>query len=486
MGKTRQQSAYGDFQTPLELAHIATQVLAEAGLVPRSIIEPTCGKGNFLIAASASFPGAQDLRGFEVNPAYVSEARRAIDSSKAEIHCADFFAVDWQALLAELAEPILVIGNPPWVTNAELGTLGSSNLPEKTNFQGLQGFAAKTGKSNFDISEWMLIRLMELLSGRQATLAMLCKTTVARKALLHAWKTGLGVSHAETHLIDAPRHFHAAVDACFLICNFAEGKSPGQCLAFAELGASAELPAFGLRDGQLIADITAYEKWCHLRGGGPYRWRSGIKHDCSKVMELTCQGEFMVNGMGERVDVESEYLYPMLKSSELAHGRTANPTRQMLVTQRSVGQETDQIRTRAPKTWGYLHSHAEALGRRASSIYRNRPPFSMFGVGEYTFAPFKVAISGFYKHLTFAVLGPHHHKSIVLDDTSYFIPCQTEGEAEFVAALLNSKTAREFFSAFVFWDAKRPITVGILELLDVAALAEELGLKNEFAAFHPN
>jgi len=39
----------------------------------------------------------------------------------------------------------------------------SENLPKKSNFQGLRGLDARTGKSNFDIAEWMLIRLIEAL-----------------------------------------------------------------------------------------------------------------------------------------------------------------------------------------------------------------------------------------------------------------------------------------------------------------------------------
>ena len=37
------------------------------------------------------------------------------------------------------------------------------NLPEKKNFMGLRGMDARTGKSNFDIAEWMLIQLIEAL-----------------------------------------------------------------------------------------------------------------------------------------------------------------------------------------------------------------------------------------------------------------------------------------------------------------------------------
>ncbi len=86
-----------------------------------------------------------------------------------------------------------------------------------------------------------------------------------------------------------------------------------------------------------------------------------------------------------------------------------------------------------------------------------------------------MAISGFYKKLQFATIGPHAGKPVVLDDTSYFVACQNEREARFIAGLLNSEPAREFFSAFVFWDTKRPITVDVLRRLDLAALADELG-----------
>src|SRR6185437_11029142 len=122
-----------------------------------------------------------------------------------------------------------------------------------------------------------------------------------------------------------------------------------------------------------------------------------------------------------------------------------------------------------------LQQHASFLDRRASSIYKNRPAFSIFGVGDYSFSPWKVAISGFYKQIAFIAVGPSANKPVVLDDTCYFIPCRTGEEAQFIAALLNSGPAQEFYRAFVFWDSKRPITVDLLRRLDVSALARELG-----------
>ena len=71
---------------------------------------------------------------------------------------------------------------------------------------------------------------------------------------------------------------------------------------------------------------------------------------------------------------------------------------------------------------------------------------------------------------------------MVLDDTSYFLPCQTEKQAVYLAMLLNSPTARAFYGAFVFWDGKRPITADLLRRLDLRKLAAELGSEDEFDA----
>jgi len=147
----------------------------------------------------------------------------------------------------------------------------------------------------------------------------------------------------------------------------------------------------------------------------------------------------------------------------------------MLVTQRSMGEDTHQIAAQAPLTWNYLESHADALDARSSSIYRKRPRFSIFGVGDYSFAPWKLCISGFHKTLNFVSVGPAAGKPVVVDDGCYFLPCGSEEEAGQLAELLNAKEARGFFEAFVFWDAKRPITAGLLAQLDLDALAAERG-----------
>jgi hypothetical protein len=85
--------------------------------------------------------------------------------------------------------------------------------------------------------------------------------------------------------------------------------------------------------------------------------------------------------------------------------------------------------------------------------------------------------------LTFRAVGPVENKPTMLDDTSYFLPCQTREQADYLASLLNSTVAHSFYNAFIFWDAKRPITADLLRRLDLRLLAMELGSENTFAQY---
>ena len=386
--------------------------------------------------------------------------------------------MNWPETLERLREPILVIGNPPWVTNSAIGALGGRNLPSKSNFRGFNGFEAITGKSNFDISEWMLLHFLKWMSGKQAILAMLCKTGVARKVLQYAWTSNLEIEDAKLFLIDASKHFGASVDACLLVCVLRTGGKAKECTVFSDLGASPEKRSiFAFRNGRLIADLESYNSYGHVLGKSPIKWRSGVKHDCSKVMELRrIDSNRFQNGLGESVTLEPTNLYPMLKSSDLLKPQPI-PSRYMLVTQRTLGEDTVHIEQESPYTWKYLQSHVKRLDKRRSSIYRNRPRFSVFGVGSYSFAPWKVAVAGFSKRLEFHCVGPHDKKPVVVDDTCYFLPCNSEDNARLLVELLSSRVARGFFRSLIFWDAKRPVTAQLLATLDLRILAKEAGIE---------
>jgi hypothetical protein len=482
---TRSRTEFGDFQTPPALAAAATQTLVKLGIRPRSIVEPTCGMGAFVEAAAPVFSDAEIIIGADINRAHLDIAReRLCNDRRVELRQADFFSAPWNAILERGRAPWLIIGNPPWVTSAQLGVMESGNLPEKTNFHGRRGIDAMTGKSNFDISEWMLLQYLHWLQKLGGgAFAVLCKTTVARKILLHAWKRSVPIQSARIFKIDALANFGAAVDACFFVVDVVSGASSSSCDVFESLDATGPSRTIAHFDGYLVTDAAVYRRRRDLLGEEKrYRWRSGIKHDCSKVMELLPKAQNYLNGLGEEVSVEPEFLYPMLKSSDVGNGRT-HCRAMLLVTQRSVGEDTAHMEYKAPRTWAYLQERRRYFENRGSSIYRNKPSFSIFGVGPYSFAPWKIAISGFYKKLNFLRVGPVDGRPVVFDDTVYFLPCRSEDEALFLEQMFMSGPAREFLNSMISWDEKRPITVDLLKRLDIGKLASVLGRKADYAHF---
>lgn len=475
--KSLQKTEFGDFQTPRALASQACAIAASRLPSPGVIIEPTCGIGNFLVESERRFKSVRNFIGVETNKDYITKARsnfRELADSSASLRLKneDFFQVDWKKLLQGLEGDLLVIGNPPWVTSSELGTFSGKNLPRKTNSVGLSGLDALTGKSNFDISEWMCVRLLETLPRDRACFALLLKTAVARRVLQYAWKNELPLTKGEIYRIDAKRHFDATVDAC-LFLGQVQTSEEKLCPVYPSLESRQPESTIGYEDGKLVANSEARLRTSFLtasRATAPM-WRSGVKHDCSKVLELrpTAKGE-LLNGFGEAVDIEDEFLFPLQKSSDVAASR-ADGGKRIIVTQRSIGESTESLATTAPRLWKYLNRHGAQLDNRKSSIYRGKPRFSIFGVGDYTFAPWKVAISGLYKRLDFSLQGPVSGKPVVFDDTVYFLPFKTEQEAAHAHHLVSTQLARSFFSAFIFWDAKRPVTAALLRRLCLEKLS---------------
>ncbi len=473
------RAIFGDFQTPIELAREVVELVLAGEASFAAVVEPTCGVGNFLLATSERLGATANHFGFELNLRYVEECRDAVRNAgvEARIQQQDFYEMDWKAFFAQLPATILVIGNPPWVTNAALGVWGGENLPAKSNFQGHNGFAAKTGKANFDISEWMLIRLLESLRGRPATLAMLCKTATARN-----WRNAFDLGRSSLHVIDAARHFGVSVDACLLLTHTGATNGDQRATIYEGLSFAQPLQTMGMVSGELVSDVAAYLELQDMDGVEYRRWRSGVKHDAARIMELEQVAGGYRNGLGETWALEPDFVYPLLKSSDLANGRLS-PRRYVLLTQSRVSDDTAAIETLAPATWDYLHVHGDAFDARGSSIYANRARFAVFGVGPYTFAPWKVAVSALYQDLRFQAIGSLDDKPVVLDDTCYFFPCQSREEAEFFAGLLNSEVAQRFLRSLIFFDSKRAVTIDALRRIDLLKLAERQGQREQAAAY---
>jgi hypothetical protein len=479
----KEKIEYGDFQTPEYLAVRAALLVKESFPYPSVIVEPTCGIGNFIKAALSVFNGNTKYYGFDINKKYIDNLKKLEINDNCLIELSDFFKKDWGLFFSGLKqEKILVIGNPPWITNSALSVLNSNNLPDKSNFQNQIGFAAKTGKSNFDIAEWILIKMIESLKNKNACVAMLCKTATARKVLKYLWDKNAEIYDSSLHLFDAKKYFDVSVNACLFITHLGQSIITKDAAVYSDLNFENKISVIGTYASELIADIDNYKKYKYIEGIEYYKWRSGIKHDASKVMELSREEGCFINGFGKKVKIEEEYIYPLLKSSDIGN-RRLSPKKYVVLTQKKAGDGTSYIKYKAPELWAYLEEYADILNNRKSIIYNKRPPFSIFGIGDYSFSPWKVAVSGLYKSVRFSVVGSYSNKPVMLDDTCYFISCYSEDEAYFIEKLLNSEICQNFLKSIIFFDAKRPITVEILKRIDLNKLAEHFDEKEKAVTY---
>ncbi len=478
---------FGDFQTPIDLADEVCSLLSKLNIRPRTIIEPSCGDGSFLEAAARVYGVGSHYFGFDINPDYIARAERRMrdchPNACVTLKSQDFFTFDWKQFLKSVEEPILFLGNPPWVTNSALGALSSGNLPKKSNLNNLSGLDALTGKANFDISEWMILKLIEAGSTYDYSIALLCKSGVARKALERQWRAGMTFPASSIYRIDAAKWFNVAVDACLFVAHSgADHSSERGASVYSSINSACPHSRFGFEDGQMVSDVDAYRKLSQLNGINYYRWRSGVKHDLSKVMELRRVDGRLLNGFGVEAEVEDLCLYPLLKATELSKG-IAEPEKFVLITQHLVGESTDILKQTAPLTYRYLEKYESLFADRKSSIYRGQPKYCLFGIGSYTFLPYKIAISGLHKTLKFTMLEPRNGKPIIVDDTCYFIGSNDKQEACLLLELLNSEVAKQFLASNIFIDSKRPVTADVLNRIDLKKVSEQVGRLEELETY---
>lgn len=472
---------YGDYQTNPTLAFQITKKIKENGISPQVVIEPTCGKGNFIIAALNTFDTIKKIYGIEIQEKYVWQTKFNVldfflnnpQKAKPEITIiqSSIFDFDYSPIKKLVgSENLLILGNPPWVTNSALSAMDSVNIPQKSNFKQHKGLDALTGKGNFDIAEYITIDLLRNFGKYNGNMAFLVKNTVIKNLVHSLPQLKLNIADLKKLNIDSKKEFNVSVDASVFFCQL--NKATEYSCQEANFYTSEKNCVFGWREGKFMSDLSCEHN--EIDGVSPFEWRQGIKHDCSKVMEIVSKDDFYTNKLGENFNLENDLIYPLLKSSDLK-SLCAEPTqRRIIVTQNSVGQDTSYIK-KFPQTFEYLNNHIHFFQLRKSSIYKGKDDFSIFGIGDYSFKPYKIAISGLYKSFHFCLVKPQDGKPVMLDDTCYFIGFDTIEQAEFVWKLLNTDLVTEFLKSISFKDAKRMITKEILMRIDLKKVAKLKG-----------
>lgn len=475
------RAEYGDFQTNKDLANKVTKHLAKRNISPEIVIEPTCGKGNFIIASLWNFKAIKKVFGIEIYKPYVWETKFSIldfflsnpDRNKPEIiitQCS-IFDFDFKNISKKYpAEKLLIIGNPPWVTNSKLGSLNSSNLPKKSNFKNQNGLDAMTGKGNFDIAEYITLMLLDAFQTHNGNLALLVKNSVVKNIVFDQKNKKYRVGEIEKYCIDSKKEFNVSVEASLFYCQL-NSRPSFECNEFDFYSLEKRL-SFGWLNSKFVSNLANYNLTKEIDGVCPFEWRQGIKHDCTAIMEFKRVNGHFVNNQSDEIKLEEDLVYGLLKSSDLKNAVIKSTRKHTIVTQTKVGQDTSYIQHLYPETYSYLKKNISYFQARKSSIYNGKPLFSIFGIGDYSFKPFKVAISGLYKTYHFTLVLPQNDKPVMLDDTCYFIGFDRIEYAVYAIILLNSKTAEAFLKSITFSDAKRVFTKDLLMRLDLLNLAK--------------
>jgi SAM-dependent methyltransferase len=206
-----------------------------------------------------------------------------------------------------------------------------------------------------------------------------------------------------------------------------------------------------------------------LAGASRYVGRIGIKCSMNGVFWLAVNGKrpsglLMISNVTEgakrsvpsvQAAIESELVYPLLRGMDVQTW-SVKPDLSVLLTHeegmRLKAIPVEEMQSRFPKAWGYLHRFEDDL-RKSGIIKRyfkpDAPFYSIFNIGDYSFAPYKVVIREIAGGLTCAVAGEHEGKPIIPDHKLVMVGFKREVEAHYVCALLNSSPARLFVDSYV-------------------------------------
>ena len=149
--------------------------------------------------------------------------------------------------------------------------------------------------------------------------------------------------------------------------------------------------------------------------------------------------------------IEPDLLYPLLRGRDVQRWK-AQPSAWILMVQdpeERQGYGEEWLQENYPRTYGYLKRFEEVLRERAAfkryftrkdkngRIVETGPFYSMFDVGTYTFAHWKVVWTRLAR-IEAAVVDLHEGKPIVPQETVTLVECSSANEAHYICALVNS------------------------------------------------
>lgn len=169
--------------------------------------------------------------------------------------------------------------------------------------------------------------------------------------------------------------------------------------------------------------------------------------------------------------VERDDIFPLLRGRDV-HRFAAVPQEGQCVIVPQRGMFGDErLPITRPCTFKFLSEFREILEQRSSyrRFQQGKPFWSIWSTGDYTFAPFKVVWkemsgAGFVAAYISASEFCGTTKMVIPDHKVYFVPLQTEEEAAYLTAFLNSRVVAEAVNAY---SATLSLGTSVTDYLDI-------------------
>jgi SAM-dependent methyltransferase len=187
---------------------------------------------------------------------------------------------------------------------------------------------------------------------------------------------------------------------------------------------------------------------------GACTWLNGVYW--MEVVGQRADGLLVVSNLTEgarrevepvQAPIEPQLVYPLLRGRDVGRWH-ATPSAHILMVQdpaQGRGYSEKWLSATYPRTYGYLKRFEMELRSRSGyrRYFREDAPFySMFNVGNHTFAPYKIVWREQAAGLTVAVVEPCETRAVVPDHKLMLVAFDTRDEAHYLCAMLNSVPAR--------------------------------------------
>lgn len=127
--------------------------------------------------------------------------------------------------------------------------------------------------------------MLKCFENHNGVFAFLIKNSVVKNLIQNQKRNSFKISQSQKLNINSKKEFNVSVNACLFITHF--NTEPDFICKELDFYNRDYLTTFGWYKDKFVHSVEDYDKSSIIDGKSIFTWRSGVKHDCSKVMELS-------------------------------------------------------------------------------------------------------------------------------------------------------------------------------------------------------